>query len=234
MKTLKLITEMDFNFKELKEKHTLDIDTQHIKLAIYETVKPQILNSMVYLHKLLIPYCEENKLYQNVIVSKHGDKKVCQTKNWSFFLYEHNYEGMKVFVHDRYAHTELFIMLSHPKYLIHDMLQWEDKLIDKMVGMEHSILMLVSLNCQYSDDEYIAAKQTAVDNILKHIDSKRDKRYYGTMLWNPYCCPHDENKVKIKQTLNTRYETGELNDGWMDTLFDLSCNHHYIPPTTFD
>lgn len=217
------------DYQALKKEYDFDIYYEEIKRKIWEFSRDNIFNAMKALKHVIIPYCKENNYIDNNISSESNHKRRKETKSWDFFIYEQSNEGMTVVAHTSSCHTYLYFLLEHPKYEIEECVGWEEKEIAKIEDLQNTILIVVTLNSKYSDDEYVEARQTAVTNVIEHIAKNRKHRYYNLMLWNSYACKRDESKVEIHERVNTRhFETGGLKDGWDKILFEISCDLEYL------
>lgn len=210
-----------------------DIDYNTVDRAIWNVTRSYVLDCMNSLKNVFIPYCKTNKLIESTIDPKYGSKKSKETKNWRFYLYKQKYENMECFVHSNSTFTYLYILISHPKYDIEDMVDWDEKLIEKTKDLKSTFMICVSLYSEFSDDEYTNARKEAVDNILKHIDKCKKENYYSIMLWNSAAVKRDEDKVKISELINTRTNPGKLHDGWKNAIFEVHCDFHYLPNGKF-
>ena len=210
------------------QKYEFDVDYNTINSQIWKAVRDNVIAGINSLVNVLIPYCEENKLVESVISPDYGSKKCVSTKNWKFFLYKHKHENMKVFMHAQADWTTMYVLVSYPKYDPEDMVGWERDMVDKVKDLKNTFMICVNLTSKYSDDEYCEARQAAVDNILEHIAGTSKSSYYSIMIWNSAAVKRDEEKVEIRQVINTRQMPGELADGWMRDMFELSCDFHYL------
>ena len=214
-------------------KYEFDISFNNIQARTWIAHREDIFKGLTALKQVFIPYCKEHGLIEETIRHEYDKKEKRRvTKNWDFYLYEHQYKDIECFIHSTSTHTYLYIFVTFPKYDIEDLIDWKEDEIENVKHLKETFFIGVSLYSKYSDDEYMDAREVAVNNVLKHIDKTKNNKYYNVMIWNSVCCPRDEEKVTIKELINTRKNPADLCDGWEKMIFELSCDFHYLDVTT--
>ncbi len=149
------------------------------------------------------------------------ENETIQTKQWKAKIYKNEY-GFDILEHETCDYSYLYILIDSQYYQIFDRiisLPNQENYIEKL---SNTIFIVM----EFRGEE----RKIAIENYLKHLYKTKERRYSNVMYWNETSVPRNE-KVIIRELINTNSSNplaANLKDGWIYSLFQLSCDFHYI------
>jgi hypothetical protein len=221
---VRLAEEKDLELKKLHSKLKIDkfeIDDDRIKRVFWRGQKGILNKATNFINSFLYPYL---KLKGHIIeVDKMTDwdasyKTGMHTKNDYVFIIPH--DSFNIVVQKNSTYVSLFITLPNPYY--------KDKIDNR------SILCVICMATEYSDDEYTDNFVKTTKEIIKQLEKGLEEGYYNLWIRTEFrdklalykeVLPPKENYLRTQEPL-PGYE-------YTSFLMDLSCLRYYFFSSNF-